>query len=56
MPESFDKCVRNGGKVRRITGPNKKYAVPAGYYRNICIDKDGGVHLGKLHKTKKKEA
>ena len=55
MPESFDACVKAGGKVRRINGPNEKFKVPAGYYRNICIDKDGGVHWGHLKKKKEEK-
>ena len=54
MPEDFTRCVKNGGRVRTVTGSaDKKFGVPAGYYRRICFDKDGTAHLGEL---KKKEA
>lgn len=52
MPEGFDRCERAGGRIRRISGPNKRWNVPAGHYRNICWDKSGVPHRGELH-TKK---
>lgn len=46
MPESFDKCRREGGKIR-----TKKLA--GGKYMHICIDKSGKSHSGYV-KTRKK--
>jgi hypothetical protein len=54
MPEAFLRCQREGGKIYRISGPNKRYNLKAGEWRNICvITKDGikKIHLG--HKQKK---
>lgn len=51
MPESFDRCVENGGRVRTISGPNKKYGLKKGEYRKICFI-DNSAFMG--HKTKKK--
>ena len=45
MPEAFDRCVREGGKVRTKT-------LDGGRYQHICIDKNGTVHPGYV-KTKK---
>ena len=42
MPEAFDRCVRGGGRVRTIKGPNKRAGLKAGQYRHICFPKDGG--------------
>lgn len=43
-PESFDRCVRNQGRVRRKT-------LSGGRYINICF-KDGKSYAGHV-KTKK---
>ena len=51
MPQAFDNCIKNGGKVRRISGPNKRWGLKAGQYVNICI-LDGKVYRGYVH-TKK---
>lgn len=46
MPKKFVKCVREGGRVRRI--------VPkAGRYVNVCWPKGGGSPVsGEVHHTK----
>ena len=41
MPQAFDKCVREGGKVRRKT-------LSDGRYINICYDKGGKSHEGEV--------
>jgi len=51
MPEDFDKCVNNGGKVRRISGPNKHWGLEEGDYMNVCI-RAGEFHRGEVHKKK----
>jgi len=33
---SFDACVRNGGSVRRINGPNDKYNLKEGEFVEVC--------------------
>lgn len=45
MPADFEKCVREGGRVRTIT-PKK------GVYIKVCYDKNGDVHRGEVHHTK----
>jgi hypothetical protein len=52
MPEAFDNCRANGGKIRTLSGPNKKYGLKRGEYRHVCILK-GKLHFGEK-KTKKK--
>lgn len=42
MPESFDNCVKGGGRVRRKT-------LSDGRYINICFDKAGKSHAGEVH-------
>ena len=45
MPAGFDKCVREGGRVRtKKVGKNK--------FMHICWDKAGNSHAGEV-KTKK---
>jgi len=36
MPEAFEKCRRNGGRIRTISGPNKMFKLEAGEYRHVC--------------------
>jgi len=55
MPAAFENCVKRGGKVRRVTGPSKRWKVPAGSYRNICFLKSGKTYKGHLHKIKKRK-
>lgn len=45
MPESFNKCVDAGGRVRRKT-------LSDGRYINICWDKSGKSHAGEVHEKK----
>ena len=45
MPADFDKCIQDGGKVVTIN-PKK------GRYLNICYDKNGKAHPGKVKKNK----
>jgi hypothetical protein len=47
MPADFERCVRNGGRVRTIKHGKDKY-------QHICYDKEGS-HAGEV-KTKKKES
>ena len=46
MPAAFDKCVKDGGKVRTIV-PKK------GRYFKICI-LNGKTYKGHMKKSKKK--
>ena len=47
MPEDFDKCVAEGGRVRTIkVGKNK--------YMHVCYDKKNKSHAGEV-KTKKEK-
>ena len=47
MPEDFNRCVREGGRVRTLkVGKNK--------YMRICYDKKGKSHAGEV-KTKQPE-
>lgn len=53
MPADFDACVRNNGRVRTISGPNKQYGLGKNEYCHVCFDKKG-MHMGEK-KTKEKE-
>jgi hypothetical protein len=50
MPEAFNKCVKSGGRVRTISGPNKMFGLEKGQYKYICF-KDGKSYAGHT-KTK----
>jgi hypothetical protein len=54
MPESFNKCVRNGGRVRRISGPNEQFGLKKGEYINVCFI-NNEMFRGEKHKAEHKE-
>ena len=50
MPEAFEKCRKNGGKIRTISGPRKeKPKLGKDEYVHVCI-KDGKQHMGYVKK------
>jgi hypothetical protein len=49
MPQDFDKCVREGGKVVTITPK-------AGRYMHVCYDKSGKAHSGEMRHSAKKSS
>lgn len=51
MSEAFDKCVRNGGRVRRISGPDKHHGLDETEYVNYCW-RNGESFRGEVHKKK----
>jgi len=51
MPEAFEKCRRNGGRIRTVTGPSKRFNLGTGEYKHICF-LNGEVYEGE-RKTKK---
>ena len=36
MPRAFMRCYKNGGKIRTISGPDKKHGLKAGQYVQYC--------------------
>ncbi len=47
MPQDFDKCVADGGRVRtKKIGKNR--------YIHVCYDKAGKSHAGEVKRTKSK--
>lgn len=56
MPKAYEECQKKkGAKIRTITGPDKKWKVPAGKYRHICFLPDGKTYKGYLKTPKKKK-
>lgn len=53
MPADFEKCVKNGGRVRTISGPNKQYGLKKGEYLHVCFMK-GEMHMGEKRTKEKK--
>jgi len=45
MPADFDRCVKEGGKVRTKQ-------LDGGKYLHICIDKNGKTHAGYVKEKK----
>jgi len=56
MPIKFDKCIREKGRVRRVSGPSKRWKLKKNQYRNICWDKNDVPHLGETHTKKIKKS
>jgi hypothetical protein len=54
MPRDFDVCQRNGGRVRRVSGPNKDHGLIKGEYVNYCYI-NGESFRGEVKKTKSKK-
>jgi len=50
MPAGFDKCEKEGGKMRTVSGPNKRFGLGNGEYVHICFDKKGAMHRGYTKK------
>jgi len=50
MPADFTKCISDGGRVRTISGPNKKFGLSKQQYVAFCF-KDGKSFRGET-KTK----
>ena len=50
MPADFERCQRQGGKIRTMSGPNKIIGLEKNQYIHICILK-GKVYRGEI-KTK----
>ena len=40
-PQAFDKCVKDGGRVRTLK-------VGKGKYMHVCYDKNGKSHAGEV--------
>ena len=50
MPAAFDRCVKRGGRVRTISGPNKEQGLKKNEYVRVCFLK-GKSYRGHV-KTK----
>lgn len=51
MPAAFDRCVKAGGRVRTISGPNKQMGLGDHEYRHVCFGPNGKSHLGHVKKN-----
>ena len=52
MPEAFEKCIKEGGRVRTMTGPDKEHGLAEGEYMHICYQGDKS-YAGEVKKKKK---
>lgn len=52
MPASFEKCAREGGRVRTVSGPNREQGLAGGEYIHYCF-KDGKSYRGEVKKKEK---
>ena len=52
MPRSFEQCVKGGGRIRRVTGPNKDHGLAEGEYVNYCY-KGGKSYRGEVKQAQK---
>ena len=49
MPQGFEACEKSGGRVRRVSGPNKEHGLKEGEYVNYCY-KGGNSYRGEVKK------
>lgn len=49
MPKSFDKCVKQGGRVRTVSGPSKEHGLKKGQYVRFCF-LDNKSYRGEVKK------
>lgn len=54
MPAAFDAAVKAGGKVRTVTGPDKKFGLEKGQYLHIVFTKGGKMIRGEVRDAKHK--
>ena len=52
MPKAFDAAVHAGGKVRTISGPDKRFGLHAGEYMHVVWHK-GKMIRGDVKKKNK---
>ena len=56
MPAKFNKCVKGGGRVRTMTGPNKRMGLKDDEFVRVCFPRGGGEMVRgekKVRVTKK---
>lgn len=54
MPEAFERCREQGGKIRTVSGPDKQAGLAEDEYMHVCIDQSGQMFPG--YKKKKQGA
>jgi len=52
MPHNFEVCVRNGGRVRRVSGPSKDHGLGPDEYVNYCFLENESFR-GEVYKKEK---
>lgn len=52
MPADFEKCVKEGGRVRTVSGPNKDHGLKEDQYVHYCY-KDGKSYRGEVKTNEK---
>lgn len=55
MPKAFEECVKKGGKVRTVSGPNEEHGLTKDEYVRYCT-LDGRTHRGEVKKKTSKVA
>ena len=51
MPKAFTACVKKGGRVRTVSGPNKEHGLSKDEYVKYCT-LNGETHRGHITKRK----
>lgn len=51
MPKGFENCVKRGGRVKRVSGPDKDHGLKKDEYVNYCYI-DGKSYRGEVKKKK----
>lgn len=49
MPAGFEQCRKEGGRIRRVIGPDKEHGLKKGEYVNYCY-LEGKSYRGDVKK------
>jgi len=52
MPADFERCVKNGGRVRTVSGPDKKFGLGKDEYVRVCF-LNGEMFVGEKMKKER---
>jgi hypothetical protein len=55
MPQGFDLCVKRGGRVRTVTGPDREHGLGEDEYVHYCVI-NGESYRGEVKKKKDRKS
>lgn len=55
MPRGFNQCVKRGGRVRTVTGPDDEHGLGKDEYLHYCVI-NGESYRGEVKKKKDRKS